>query len=1129
MRCSKCGTEGIPGKKFCAECGSPFSNRCSNCNSDNAPGAKFCADCGGALGTDVVADRGKPSATEVAGGVRIAPERQTSETVEGERKTVTALFADIKDSTEMMRDLDPEEARAIVDPALRIMVDAVRRYDGYVVQSTGDGIFALFGAPAAYEDHPQRSLYAALQMQQRLREHGQRLAAQGRPALQARIGVNTGEVVVRTIETGGKVEYTPIGHTANLAARLQTIAPAGSIAVSEDTRRLVEGYFELRPLGPAEIKGISESVNVYEVTGLGPLRTHFQLSARRGLTKFVGRANEMAALGRAMELARSGHGQVAAIVAEAGSGKSRLVYEFKATLPGERLVLEAYSVSHGGASPYQPVLDLLHGYFGIVGTDEPDARRERVSSRLAALDPNLADTRPYLLALLGIQDSPESLAQMDPQVKRRRTLDAIKRIVLRESLKQPLVIIFEDLHWIDVETQALLDLLADGLATARILLLVNYRPEYRHEWGNKTYYAQLRLDALGRESAAEMLSTLLGDGVELNPLKRLIFERTEGNPFFIEEMVQALFDQGALVRNGEVKVARPLSQLRLPATVQGILAARIDGLPGEPKQLLQTLAVIGKESPLALIRKVVATPEPQLERMLADLQVGEFIYEQASPSELEYTFKHALTLEVAYNSLLIERRKVLHERAASAMESLYADRINDHLAELARHYERTANLPKALEYLERAGQQAAGRSAHAEAIGLFNSARELLKTMPETPNRIEQELTLQLSLGVALQCIKGWAAPEVGEVYARARELCSRMGDAPQAFATLAGLWVFHLVRAEHDIARELAEQLLSIAERRRDASLFPHSHHAMGATLHYQGELASARTHLDRAVSLYDPVGHPMHALHYFGFDVAVNSFDIGSQNLWILGYPGQAQRAAERGLSIARELSHSLSLAHASDVAAVIHLWRGEGEAALKFNELGLRLASEHGFQQWFALSTCIRGGVLLAAGQLEEGIEQLREGLASLWASGAHIAETGTLAALATAYGRLGRTEEGLATITEALAAKERTGECHFEAELHRLKGELLQRGRIKEPESRVREQAEACFRRAIEVAQRQLAKSWELRATMSLARLLAKQGNRTEARAMLAEIYNWFTEGFDTADLKDAKVLLEELGA
>src|SRR6266849_5780848 len=500
MRCSKCGTEGIPGKKFCVECGSPLSNRCSNCNSDNAPGAKFCADCGRELGKAVGVDGGKPFAAGADGGVRIAPERQTSEAVEGERKTVTALFADIKDSTEMMRDLDPEEARAIIDPALRIMVDAVRRYDGYVVQSTGDGIFAVFGAPAAYEDHPQRALYAALRMQEALREHAERLGAQGKPAPQARIGINTGEVVMRTVETGGRVEYTPVGHVTNLAARLQGVAPASGIVIGEDTRRLVEGYFELRSLGATQLKGVSDPINVYEVVGAGRLRGHFELAARRGLTKFVGREREVAEMKRALEMTRSGHGQIVAAVAEAGTGKSRLVYEFKTMLPGDCKVLEAYSVSHGKASAYLPVLELLYRYFGIEEADDKAARRAKLERQISALDPALRDTLPLLNTLMGLHEGPDPLAEMDPQIKRRRMLDAIKRIIVRESLNQPTVVIFEDLHWIDSETQALLDLLADSIANSRILLLVNYRPEYSHEWTNKTYYTQLRLDTLRAES-----------------------------------------------------------------------------------------------------------------------------------------------------------------------------------------------------------------------------------------------------------------------------------------------------------------------------------------------------------------------------------------------------------------------------------------------------------------------------------------------------------------------------------------------------------------------------------------------------------------------------------------------------
>jgi class 3 adenylate cyclase len=442
---------------------------------------------------------------------------------DGERKTVTALFADIKGSMELMEDLDPEEARAIIDPALKLMIDAVHRYGGYIVQSTGDGIFALFGAPVAHEDHPQRALYAALRMQEEMRRYGDRMRTQGQTPLQVRVGVNTGEVVVRSIQTGADhTEYTPIGHSTGLAARLQTLATPGTTMISGATRRLVEGFFQLKSFGATRLKGVTEQVEVYEVTGLGPLRTRLQRAAARGLTKFVGRQREMEALKHAAEQAQTGHGQIVAVMADPGVGKSRLFYEFKATSQTGGMVLEALSASYGKASAYLPVLELLSQYFEISRDDDDRKRRERILGKVLGLDRQLEDTLPYLYSLLGVADAGELLAGMDPQIRRRRTLEAIKRILLRESLNQPLMIIFEDLHWIDEETQALLNLLVDAIANARILLLVNYRPEYRHEWGSRTHYTQLRLDPFGPENADEMLSALLGDEKDLIPLKRLI-------------------------------------------------------------------------------------------------------------------------------------------------------------------------------------------------------------------------------------------------------------------------------------------------------------------------------------------------------------------------------------------------------------------------------------------------------------------------------------------------------------------------------------------------------------------------------------------------------------------------------
>ncbi len=1058
--------------------------RCAQCGAENPDSKRFCGDCGAAM---FVATEDPTSRLTVSSAPLSVAD---AEVPEGERKIVTALFADLKGSTELMEALDPEEAHAIVDPALRIMIEAVHRYEGYVARTTGDGIFALFGAPAAYEDHPQRALYAALQMQQELRADGQRRSAKGLRSLEARVGVHTGEVVAYSVETSGKLEYRLVGHTANLAARLESLAPVGSIANSEYTRNLCEGYFDLRGLGPTTVKGISAPIEVYEVLGLGALRTHFQLAARRGLTKFVGRDHELAQMRRALELTISGQGQIVAVMAEAGTGKSRLFHEFKATIPTTGKVLEAYSVSHGKASAWLPVLDLLRSYFGIQDADDAASRRAKVRNALSALDPALDGTLPYLFGLLGIIEGPDPIAQMDPTIKRQRTLDAIKRIVLSESLKQPVVLIFEDLHWIDAQTQALLDVLADTVARASVLLLVNYRPEYRHEWSDKSYCSQIRLDPLGGADGAAMLAALLGDGVELNPLKRLITERTAGNPFFIEEIVRALFDEGALTRNGAVKVTRSLSQLRLPATVQGMLAARIDRQPGEHKQLLQTLAVIGRESSLGLLRQVASYPDTQLERMLADLQAGEFIYEQPAATGVEYVFKHALTQEVAYNSLLIERRKQMHERAGEAIESLFSNQLDDRATALAYHYSRSDNADKAIEYLGRAGQQALQRSANADAITSLTAAIDLLHKLSVGPERDQRELLLELTLAVALAPLKGFSAPDVERAFTRARELCERLGDPPEFFSVNSAQLVL--------------------------------AHFALGNNSFNMGSLDAAREHLEAVLSLYDPARDGPSVVRH-SVDAKANVLSYMALTLWALGYPDQALKRACEAVEFAQVLPHLHSLASAQCILGIVQHYRREARPAQETAERLLDFCAEHGFTHWLAFATLQHGWALAERGRHEEGIVQMGEGIAGHRATGARIGHPYFLCTLADAYLLAGRLDDAQNILSEALAlAAEQEGRQH-EAEIHRVRGEVL----LRQNDSNAVE-AQNCFERAIEIARGQSAKSYELRATTSLVRLLAKQGNRDEAREMLANIYNWFTEGFDTLDLIEAKALLAELG-
>jgi class 3 adenylate cyclase/tetratricopeptide (TPR) repeat protein len=975
MRCSKCGGDNRQERKFCAECGARLVAACAKCGAGNEPGEKFCGECGVTL-TDSAEPKIAQS-RQASDGTSIhvisEPANAQAKAIDGERKTVTALFADIKGSTELMEKLDPEEARAVIDPVLQLMMDAVHRYDGYVVQSAGDGIFALFGAPVGHEDHPQRAVHAAIAMRTAL--HRRDVDQPGRPAVEIRIGINTGEVVLRLVHTGGHTEYTPVGHAANLAARMQSAAPADGIVISADTQRLVEGYFELRESGPTEVKGVAEPINIYEVIGAGPLHGHFDLAVRRGLTKFVGREGELKQMVHALELARGGHGQMVAVVAEAGTGKSRLFYEFKATLPADCKVLEAYSVSHGKASAWLPVLALLHDYFGIQEANAPATRREKLRAVLAALDPALSDTQPYLFALLAIAESPDPIAQMDTQIKRKLTMEALKRIMLRESVKQPVVIIFEDLHWIDGETQALLDLLADGIGNARALMLVNYRPEYRHEWGNKSYYSQLRLDPLGRESVAEMLSTLLGGGVELDPLKRLITERTDGNPFFIEEMVQALFDQGAIVRNGTVKVARSLSQLRLPPTVQGILASRIDRLGLEQKELLQTMAVIGRESSVALIRKIASCGDGELEQMLSALQAGEFIYEAPSASGVEYTFKHALTQEVAYNSLLLERRKLLHERAGQALESIFAENLDDHLAELAHHYNHSDNVEKAIEYLERAGQQCIQRSANADAVGNLTAAIGMLRKLPHSPEIIRRELLLQLALSVGLAAVKGLAAAEVERTISRAMELCKLLGDTPELFPALVGLWTLYFIRAEFRAAYGLAERLMAQAQGKNDSALPVVAHFALGDTSFNMGNLLLAREHLEAVISLYDSERHGAFAVRTF-VDLKANALSYVAMTLWTLGYPDQALVRAYEAVEFAQALRHLHSLAGAECFLAIVQEWLSEKSDAQVTAERLIALSTEQGLPLWLALGMVQSGSSIAERGDDEKGISLWRK---------------------------------------------------------------------------------------------------------------------------------------------------------
>jgi class 3 adenylate cyclase/tetratricopeptide (TPR) repeat protein len=1050
----------------------------------------------------------------------MVPERSVADAHDEERKTVTALFADIKGSMDLMEELDPEAARALVDPALHLMIDSVNHYNGYIVQSTGDGIFALFGAPVAHEDHPHRALYAALRIQSEMGKYSARLREAGNPPIEVRIGVNTGEVVVRSIRTAdAHTEYTPIGHSTSLAARMQTLAPTGSIAITEATRKFTAGYFELKALGPTRVKGVSEPVNVYEVLGLGALRTRLQISAQRGLAKFVGRDQEIEQLRRAFALSRGGRGQIVAAVAEAGVGKSRLFHEFKLMSQSDGFVMEAFSVSHGRASAYLPIIELLKSYFRITDQDDERIRREKITGRMLALDRALEDAMPYLFALLGVQDGGSPLDDMESNVRRRRTRDALKTLIHRESLDHTLLLIFEDLHWVDAETQALLELLADSIGTAHILMMVNYRPEYVHHWGNKTYYTQLRLDPLGRQNAAEMLSELVGDADEVQGVKDAIVARTEGNPFFMEEMVRALFDQNVLTRNGTVKLTKPLASMQIPPTVQGILAARIDQLTSGEKELLQTLAVIGEEFSLGLVRRVTRRSEDELTRGLAKLQLGEFIYEKPAFPESEYTFKHALTQEVAYNSVLFERRREIHGRAAAAIEELFAEKLDDHLAALAHHYGRGGNAAKAVGFLRLAAVQARTRSAYDDAIRYVNEALRLLAETPDSLERDREEIAIQGIRGPLLVATQGFASAELADCLNRGLALCHHIGEGPEMFAVMYGLWGFNLSRNRLHDAIKLAEKILNLSRLVNSEVAEAGAHSAFGSTSLWRGEFGIARQHLEQAIAIYDrdiPRYLPMHEA------LVVPSRCHMSWTLWMTGYPDQAHVRAEQALELATRLGRPFSMAFALMYAIALAHFRGDYTTIRLRAESLIEIARENGFPYWSAVGSMVIGRVLVGEGNHDAGIVRMLDAMRTLRETGGELIYSYALNLLAESYLKGREPDKGLAVVAEALKGSETSGQRIHEAELWRLRGELLVL------RSDAQAEAERSFQHAMELALRQQALSLELRAATSLARYLGRRGRPDEAKSKLAPIVASITEGFEDTDFKEATALLGELG-
>jgi class 3 adenylate cyclase/tetratricopeptide (TPR) repeat protein len=1015
--------------------------------------------------------------------------------LEGERKQVTVLFADLKGSMELLADRDPEEARQLLDPVLEHMMAAVHRYEGTVNQVMGDGIMALFGAPLAHEDHAVRACYAALRMQEDMQQYATEVQRTHGVPLHIRVGLNAGEVVVRSIGSDLHMDYTAVGQTTHLAARMEQMAMPGAILITPAVLGLVEGIVQVKALGAMPVRGLRDPVEVYEVTGAGVVRSRLQAAAVRGLTRFVGRQPELETLQQALAQAQAGHGQVVAMVGEAGVGKSRLVYEFIHShhTPGW-LVLESASVSYGKATPYFPVIDLLKRYSHVEERDDVRTIRAKVTGQMLTLDPALQDTVPVLLSLLDAlpEDSPS--LKLDPSQRRQRTLDALKRVLLCESQEQPLLLVFEDLHWIDAETQAFLNSLVESLPTAQVLLLVNYRPEYQHGWGSKTYYTQLRLDPLPPVSADELLHALLGNDPSLTPLTHLLIARTEGNPFFLEESVRTLVETGVLVgERGAYRLRQAMPTIQVPATVQAVLAARIDRLPPEEKRLLQTAAVIGTEVPFALLQTIAELPEEALHREIAHLQAAEFLYETRLFPEREFAFKHALTHEVAYGGLLLERRRALHAHIVEVSEAFTGDRVAEQVERLAHHTLRGEVWDKALAYCRQAGDKAMARSAHREAAGYFEQALSVLPQLPETRDTREQAIDLRLALRSPLRTLGdfGRLLAYLGEAEVLAAAL-----DDPRRQGRVSLFLSQHCrMMGMHDEATAAAQRALALATASGDSILHAVTNQYLGFAYHVQGDYRRALDALRQAVAFFDGARRHEH----FGFPnlPAVLSRAFLAMSHAALGTFADGRTIGEEGLRIAEAVAHPGSLMLASLGIGLLALRQGDLSRALPLLERAVGICYEADLPVYFPGIAAALGAAYTLARHVADAVPLLTQALEQTIAKGMVDEQVSCSIALGEAQVLAGHLEAAHTLAERALTQARAHQERGHEAYALRLLGDIT---RHRDPPDS--ELAEAHYRQALALADELGMRPLQAHGHLGLGMLYAATGQREPARTELS---------------------------
>ncbi len=1069
-----------------------------------------------------------PAQTPGQSAVAAEPRGVAAAANDAERRPLTVMFCDLANSTALSARLDPEDLQDVIRAYQERCTAIVREYEGFVAKYMGDGILVYFGYPISLERNAERAVRSGLAIVAAMAGLNAGLGRAKGIEIAVRIGIATGLVMVGEIVGEGLAqERTVIGEAPNVAAQLQGLAGRNGIVVGALTKEVAGDAFVYQEQGAHELKGIAGRVKVFGVTGLtADLVEEAETDSGAAPPALIGRDEETGLLRRAWQSTKDeGRGQVVLISGEAGIGKSVLVDGLRAEVRAEGLPRIAFRCSpyHANSALY-PVIEHLKRLLRWQPEDSAGTRLATLETMLGGYSQPLVEVVPLFASLLSLS-LPEARYPpllLSPQQQKQQTQDALIAWTLEEAERQPLLTLWEDLHWADPSTLELIGLLIEQAPTAPLLMVLTSRPEFVPPWPARSHMTPITLNRLERQHSEALVTRLAGDKPLPAEVVEHIVAKTDGVPLYVEELTKTILASDILREtDGRFELTGPLSSLAIPDTLQASLMARLDRLP-QVREVAQLGSVLGREFAYEMLSGLATMGEVTLQKGLGQLVEAELLYQRGRPPRARYTFKHALVQDAAYQSLLRRTRQQYHRQVALLLESKFPEVALAQPELLARHYTEAGSSGEAVSHWQRAGEKALQRSANLEATAHLTKGLEVLGALPDGPERARRELDLLAAIGPALIATKGYAAPEVERAYRRALELCEELGDTSRQFSALYGLWYFHYIRAELDAARSLAEQLVEVAKGREDSGLDLGAHRSLGYTLSYLGELEASRICLERVITTYDPAVHGDYAFRHGGADPGAGALSQGAWTLWALGHPDRAVRQVEEGLALAGTLAHPFSEVWALTSAAAVHQLRGEPEATQERASAAAAIAEEKGF----ALYVGWTGGLLgWALGQQEAGAEAImlmRQSLAASRATGANLLTPYWLALLADVHGRLGQAEEGLVATAEALTEMARTGERFWEAELQRLKGQLLlQADPANQPE------AEACLRRAIEIARSQKARSWELRAATSLARLWRDQGDPEKARALLARVYDWFTEGFETADLKAAGHLLDEL--